>query len=781
MKHLLLLFIFFPVHYLIQAQGVSVNETGAAPNASAMLDIQSTSKGVLIPRMTTAQRTGIAAPATGLLVFDNTTASFWYRTASAWVELTDNFHGLRDADHDTQVQVEQSPDEDIIRFDIGGVEAMVLDESVQGATRLEIGPDHSLLIGHNAGLNSYAGWNTFLGYEAGLLNTTGDRNVFVGYRAGQNNTGHFRNVLIGYESGLNNNGDYNTFVGHQTGRVNTTGLSNTFIGADAGVQNTTGFRNVFMGQNAGHNNEITDENTFIGFSAGYNNEADRNTFLGYEAGLANRTGLYNTILGGEAAGTNLSNRDMGNGNTIVGYEAAQVANGMTENVLLGYRAGYSMTNGIRNIFIGPNAGLSQVSSYANIGIGPGSLRSNMTGSRNVAVGDSTLYSNTASTNVAVGSKAGMDNTTGSGNTFLGFLAGSDNTTGGDNTFLGSRAGNFNKTGRGNVAIGTESANANTNGDYNAFIGLAAGFRNDSGHENVFLGRQAGEHNLDGISNIAIGSRAGNHNDNGDYNIAIGELSLGNQVNNHVAITKNIAIGFHAGENAIGSSNIILGNDSGGSIAGGNNLLIGNNITPYGYNNTYLGTGTTASLFGSPHNATAVGYGASISQDYSVILGDADNIFTKVGIGTTSPTALLHVNSHSGSDVLYITSNGNNALRVLQNRDVIIDHQLMVNTTTGKDGYEVSINGDIACEEVLVQASEDWPDHVFAEDYALMNMDELRNYLIDKKHLPGIPSATEVLKEGVKLGDMQERLLEKIEEMTLYILQLESRINALENK
>ena len=68
--------------------GVAINTTNALPNSSALLDMASNNKGVLIPRMATAQRTVIAAPATGLLVFDNTTNSFWFYNGSLWTELT---------------------------------------------------------------------------------------------------------------------------------------------------------------------------------------------------------------------------------------------------------------------------------------------------------------------------------------------------------------------------------------------------------------------------------------------------------------------------------------------------------------------------------------------------------------------------------------------------------------------------------------------------------------------------------------------------------------------
>ena len=70
-------------------QNVAVNASGAVADPSAMLDIQSNSKGVLIPRMTTAQRTGISHPATGLLVFDTNTGSFWFNKSTGWEELVD--------------------------------------------------------------------------------------------------------------------------------------------------------------------------------------------------------------------------------------------------------------------------------------------------------------------------------------------------------------------------------------------------------------------------------------------------------------------------------------------------------------------------------------------------------------------------------------------------------------------------------------------------------------------------------------------------------------------
>ncbi len=70
------------------AQGVAINNNNAAPSSSAMLDVQSTTKGMLIPRMTTAQRTAIASPAKGLMVYDTDANAFWFYNGIAWTNLT---------------------------------------------------------------------------------------------------------------------------------------------------------------------------------------------------------------------------------------------------------------------------------------------------------------------------------------------------------------------------------------------------------------------------------------------------------------------------------------------------------------------------------------------------------------------------------------------------------------------------------------------------------------------------------------------------------------------
>src|SRR5690349_20787668 len=72
----------------LNAQSVAINTDGTVAHSSAMLDIKTTSKGLLIPRMSSSQRTSISSPATGLMVFDTDTNTFWYFNGTAWTNLS---------------------------------------------------------------------------------------------------------------------------------------------------------------------------------------------------------------------------------------------------------------------------------------------------------------------------------------------------------------------------------------------------------------------------------------------------------------------------------------------------------------------------------------------------------------------------------------------------------------------------------------------------------------------------------------------------------------------
>ncbi len=96
--------------------------------------------------------------------------------------------------------------------------------------------------------------------------------------------------------------------------------------------------------------------------------------------------------------------------------------------------------------------------------------------------------------------------------------------------------------------------------------------------------------------------------------------------------------------------------------------------------------------------------------------------------------------------------------------------LRIGTTTEATGYTLSVNGKIACEEVLVQDMASWPDYVFKSDYELMSLEDLEQSIRENGHLPGLPSAREIESGGLHLGNMQKQVVEKVEELTLYTIE-----------
>lgn len=121
-----------------------------------------------------------------------------------------------------------------------------------------------------------------------------------------------------------------------------------------------------------------------------------------------------------------------------------------------------------------------------------------------------------------------------------------------------------------------------------------------------------------------------------------------------------------------------------------------------------------------------------------------------------------------------------------NRFTIMDNG-NVGIGTANPVAKLSVAGNILAEEVKVKLQADWPDYVFTPSYNLPSLKETEQHIKEKGHLPGIPSAEEVKNNGVDLGDMNARLLQKIEELTLHLIELKkenealnTRMNQLEN-
>ena len=407
--------------FCVRAQGVGIGTS--APDASAALDIVSSAKGALLPRLTAAQRTGIAAPATGLLVFqtDGAQAGFWYYAASGgWTFLNpggDNL-GNHTATQNLNLQGNALVG---TGADIGTAVGL----GVRADGGLNLGQNMAsgdVRLGYQAGAAATTGGNSvFVGYQSGAATTVGSNNVFSGYQSGLRNTTGSANVFVGLKSGFRNiSGDLNVFVGYQSGASNTTGNNNYFSGFDSGYMNTTGSENLFIGSGSGTSNTTGNGSLFIGISSGSNTTTDSNNhFVGCESGAYNTTG--------------------------------------TQNLFEGYRSGRTNTTGSYNQFVGYYSGYSNITGGGNVCSGYQSGYANTTGGSNTFSGYGSGDSNTSGNyNTFEGTSAGTNNTTGSGNTALGYFTGPS--TGGltNTTCLGEGAqvSGSNTVQLGNAAVTT---------------------------------------------------------------------------------------------------------------------------------------------------------------------------------------------------------------------------------------------------------------------------------------------------------------------------------------
>jgi hypothetical protein len=273
------------------AQTNTFPKTGAAgigtttPDSSSLLEIKSTAKGILIPRMTQAQRNAITRPATGLLIYQtNATPGFYYYNGSAWTAVTQKTKGWSltgNSGTNPSTNFIGTTDAQSLLFKVDNTAAGYLDYN--GYTANTSFGFQSLSV--NTGT-----WNTAFGWGASASNTSGSFNTAVGRSALANN----------------NTGNSNTAMGHAALLGNTNGTENTAIGWEALLDVQTGSNNTALGSRTGWFGNCSN-NTFIGQTSGFNiNGGGANTFVGQASGYNNSSGANNVFLGQAAGYTNTS-------------------------------------------------------------------------------------------------------------------------------------------------------------------------------------------------------------------------------------------------------------------------------------------------------------------------------------------------------------------------------------------------------------------------------------------------------------------------------------------
>jgi hypothetical protein len=305
-------------------------------------------------------------------------------------------------------------------------------------------------------------------------------------------------------------------------------------------------------------------------------------------------------------------------------------------------------------------------------------------------------------------------------TLFGLLAGQNSASGSHNTAIGFLALQSNTSGIRNTAIGSRALNLNT------------------GSDNLALGMDALQNNTSGGNNTAIGFGALNLNQGGGLNVGIGAASLGSQT----AGDYNVGLGFGAGYgNNTGSGNIALG--------------------AYSLFSPATRTNTLAIGFQAGRNATG-----------------SDNVFigNSAGYSETGNSKLYISNSNTTTPLIY----GDFSAKYVTIGDVTPAQRSQ--GIAASSGYNLLVKGGILTEKVkvAVATTADWADYVFEDSYKtnLMKLEDVEKFTIINKHLPNVPSAQEMVNNGMEFGETSKMFMEKIEELTLYLIELKKEINEL---
>lgn len=294
-------------------------------------------------------------------------------------------------------------------------------------------------------------------------------------------------------------------------------------------------------------------------------------------------------------------------------------------------------------------------------------------------------------------------------------------------------------------------------------GTRAGYFDATSYDNLFVGKSSG------VGAVTSGSPGGVAS--GSFNTSLGATTLS-------ALTT-------------GTGNVALGTLSLRDITtGSNNLAIGNsailqNIT--GDANTGIGAGTLFSNKGSNNMALgAYALFSNVTGSGNIAIGlsagqnatGSNNMFLgfQAGLNETSDNKLYIANSSTATPTIYGDFSANfvsiGAIPVLKRNAI---------ATSGV--YGLLVEKGILTEKLKVAtvASVDWADYVFEKNYKMLTLEEVEKFVKENKHLPNVPSADDMSKNGLDVVSSDSKLLEKIEELTLYMIQLNKDVKELKKE
>jgi hypothetical protein len=176
----------------------------------------------------------------------------------------------------------------------------------------------------------------------------------------------------------------------------------------------------------------------------------------------------------------------------------------------------------------------------------------------------------------------------------------------------------------------------------------------------------------------------------------------------------------------------------------------------------IGIGTTTPTEKLEVAGNVVLSGANVKQTYN---WTGISAFATGILGSTTNNSRFSISTNSAGEALSVNYlNGNVGIG-----------------TTDTKGYKLAVAGEMIAERVVVKLTGTWPDYVFKKNYGLRPLEQVEQFINQNSHLPEVPSAQEVTDKGIDVGAMNAKLLQKVEELTLYLIEQNKEIKALKNK